>query len=120
MTETLDDTIIIRVDELELQRLRKVEAILCAICSRFQSIVDVSALDTSNKDAIFDSALLSGVDWQEAGVTKEEAQIWWNVHKEMARRRREQEELERENAMKREEALSKLTPEERVLLGITE
>lgn len=119
MTETLDDTIIIRVDELELQRLQKVEAILCAICSRFQSIIDASTLNTSDTDAIFDSVLLSGVDWEEAGVTKEEAQTWWDSYKELDRRRREQEELDRENARKREEALSKLTPEERALLGIT-
>lgn len=46
--------------------LEKIEAILCAVCTRLQELNDAG----DKLRSIFDSALLNAVDWKEAGVSK--------------------------------------------------
>jgi hypothetical protein len=65
------------------------------------------------------------VNWKEAGVSMKELKTWWEVHKEIDKQRREREAAElkakeekQRIAKRREEILSKLTPEERKILGV--
>lgn len=66
--------------------------------------------------------VLFSVDWREAGVSKESVEAWWKEHKrkDAQRRKAEAKRVARaaEKQRKREEALAKLTEEERKLLGI--
>lgn len=99
----------------ELHRLEKSEAILCAICTRLQAIHDVSRVP---QGSIFDTALLSPINWKEVGVSKSWAENWWKQHqeKDQARRKKEQEDKELEERINT--AKAKLTAEELALLGI--
>lgn len=99
----------------ELERLERVEAILCAVCSCLQELVD-STQDSSV--GIFDTVILQGINWKEAGVSKARAQLWWEQHQAKDRERRERERLEAERRAKIQRARDKLTPEELALLGI--
>ena len=61
---------------------------------------------------------LDAVDWEEAGVTKRELMTWWEDHKEQDRVRRERMAEQLREIKLRKEALAKLTPEEKKVLGI--
>lgn len=68
----------------------------------------------ASPDDVFDV-----VDWKEAGVTREEAEIWWEKHLIGDRfRRKALQEIERKETI-RKNALSKLTDEEKSILGIS-
>lgn len=62
--------------------------------------------------------LLNEIDWDEAGVKPEEFMRWWREHKAEDARRRKAEAKERERNAARAAAMTKLTPEERKLLGV--
>lgn len=62
--------------------------------------------------------VLSFIDWRESGVTEKEFRSWWKEHKrEDAERRKRQREADRKERL-RKSALSKLTDEEKKILGI--
>jgi len=75
----------------------------------------MTALETD--DAAF-GAILKKIDWKEAGVTKRELLMWWEDHKEQDRVRKVRETKEAAEKKLRAEALAKLTPEEKKVLGI--
>lgn len=79
-------------------------AMLCAL---------VSTLD---KEAL--EGVLKKVNWAEAGITHAEFDEWWALHKrrDASRRAREKEYAERDK--QRKDAIAKLTPAERRVLGI--
>lgn len=62
--------------------------------------------------------ILDRFDYEEAGVTREWLENWWGQHKIADARRRREEQAQLERVRKAEEALSKLTPEEREVLGL--
>lgn len=62
--------------------------------------------------------VLAGIDWRSAGITKKEFLALWNDHQREDAKRREQEEATRRREETRKKALSKLTPEERKILGL--
>ena len=66
---------------------------------------------------ILDSVVIE-VDWKEAGIKQLAFFEWWENHKEIDNARRKREMAKQEADNKRAIALSKLTKEERELLGI--
>lgn len=92
--------------EKDYRELALVRASLCAVLSVLEE-----------DDATF-AAILKKIDWKEAGVSKREFLSWWTDHMEKDRKRKEQEaKLMREKEILKE-ALSKLTDEEKKILGI--
>jgi folylpolyglutamate synthase/dihydropteroate synthase len=88
-----------------VQTLQNAQAALCGI---------TKVLDQQN----FLNKILDAVDWQEAGISRTDFQVWFEQHKEQdaARRRRQHEEQRRAQLI--QQAQSKLTPEEiRALKG---
>jgi len=61
---------------------------------------------------------MDAIDWKEAGVTKRELMTWWEEHKAADSRRRVREAKEAAEKKIRDEALAKLTPEEKKILGV--
>lgn len=70
-----------------------------------------------DKSSLFEETL-SKVDWKEAGIKKRELLSWWEQHKEEDRARREREKRVKHEKKIRKEALSKLSDEEKKILGI--
>lgn len=108
-----------REHERKLQEIRNIEAFLCAICTALNDTEKQPLGKMRVGKSTFD-LVLDRIDWEEAGVTREELLAWWKKHQEQdeARRLREQmtkerETQEAERAKIREKALSKLSPEER-------
>lgn len=93
------------VSTKEIDRMRNAEALLCAITSVLQ------------KKGML-STTLTSVNWKEAGISIMVFDEWWAEHlkKDVARRKRENEQAERQRKI--DAARSKLTPEERKLLGL--
>jgi hypothetical protein len=60
------------------------------------------------------------VDWKESGFTKREYLDWWKRHELIDTQRREKIKIQAALEQKRNKALSKLTGEERILLGLDE
>ena len=58
------------------------------------------------------------IDWREAGVSREWAEGWWTEHKAEDARRRKQEMEIAERRATAKKAIEKLTPAERLALGI--
>ena len=58
------------------------------------------------------------VDWKEAGVKRSDAEAWWNKHKMEDDLRRAKEAAEAHKKEIKKNALSKLAPEERAVLGL--
>lgn len=85
----------------EKQReLDTVEAMLCALIRR--------GINADGTLRFFDDTR-DFVDWDEAGVTFEEFEKWWEKHELKDSQRRQKE---------RAAALKKLTPRERAILGV--
>lgn len=63
-------------------------------------------------------AFLKAINWREASIDKNQLVLWWNQHKrqEMERRALIQQQIALEDL--RKAALAKLTPEERIALGL--
>ena len=68
-------------------------------------------------DAAF-ADMLKKINWKEAGITKREMLLWWESHKEQDARRRERMAEQLREIKIRKDALAKLTPEEKKVLGI--
>ena len=62
--------------------------------------------------------LLDNVDWERAGITRYQFDSWWARHQVIDRKRREREQAEAQQRALREQALAKLTPEERKALDL--
>lgn len=88
------------------KELSKVSASLCAVLTVLEG-----------DDAAF-SAILKKIDWKEAGITKREFLMWWEDHKEQDKIRRARVAKELREIKIRKDALAKLTPEERKILGV--
>ncbi len=61
---------------------------------------------------------LAAVDWTDAGVTRLEFEQWWEVHQQHDIARQKYEAKQRLQEKYRVDALKKLSPEERVALGV--
>ena len=65
---------------------------------------------------------IDSIDWKEAGISKESFLLWWKEHKAEDAKRRKAEakraSKEKKKEKLRETALSKLTDEEKKILGI--
>lgn len=83
-----------------------IRASLCAVLTVLES-----------DDAAF-ASMLKKIDWKEAGVSKREFLTWWEDHKEEDRVRRERMAEQLREIKIRKEALAKLTPEEKKILGV--
>lgn len=84
---------------------RLLEASMCAILTVLERYHDLQEI-------------LKSVNWDEAGVPRYRLEKWWDEHKAEDRRRKKAEAEKRERERLREEALSKLTPAERSVLGL--
>ncbi len=94
--------------EIEAEK-RKIEAMLCAVTRRLEHYQG-KILDGS-----FDY-FLNTVDWAEAGVTKGDFLDWQHKHRRADAERKEREAQQLEE--KKRNALSKLSLEEKKLLGL--
>ena len=83
----------------------RTEAILCA------------AFKYIEKFASF-NAFLRFTDWEEQGVSVDEARKWWEQHQKKDAARKEQERKAADLRKKKEAAIKRLTAEERKLLKI--
>ena len=94
------------------ERLKSVEALLCAICYCMEEFPTLSF------NNIFDRDPLASIDWNKAGVSKEWAKEWWAMHKAADLIREERDKAEAKRKADLERIKSKLTDEEKKLLGI--
>lgn len=62
--------------------------------------------------------ILDSIDWQEAGVKRDEFEEWWVLHQERDRKRRALEDQERQKKAARDSARAKLSKEEKAALGL--
>jgi hypothetical protein len=83
---------------------RRVPAALCAILSTLES-------------EVYLSAFLDRIDWTEAGITREWLVGWWAKHKRADAMRRTRDEEHRQRVALQQQAIAKLTPEERRALS---
>lgn len=98
----------------------QLEAVLCGLMTVLEDAGTVGGVPLS-ANHIADA--LGRVDWAEAGVTRKQATDWWKAHKAADKARRDREARIREEAERKERlkasALSKLTPAERIALGLS-
>lgn len=87
------------------------EAALCASLTALEKFGHIPALDY--------------LDYDEAGITMAELNVWWREHKRKDAARREWEQHERERKereaaekIERQRILATLTPEQRRILGV--
>lgn len=81
---------------------------LCAVLTKMESNMPKKTFEQ----------WMDAIDWKESGVTKDELMTWWEDHKEEDARRRAREAKEAAEKKIRKQALAKLTPEERKILGV--
>jgi hypothetical protein len=62
--------------------------------------------------------VVESMDFAEMGVDKHDLLVWWKAHQKKDAARRKKEAEEKRKAELREQALAKLTSEERKVLGI--
>jgi len=62
--------------------------------------------------------VLDSVDWCEVGITRQIFDVWWAEHKQRDSVRRNAEQARRDHKQRRQEALDRLSPEDRRLLGL--
>jgi hypothetical protein len=98
----------VRVTRDDVAEHNMLEASMCAI---------LTALEDRFKDGSLNQ-LLDMVDWEEAGVKRRTLGLWWKKHKAKDAERRVREEAARRKEELKVSALSKLTEEEKVALGI--
>jgi hypothetical protein len=93
--------------KLDKEKIAFLEASLCAALTAFENMKNYMSNDP------FD-----WIDYEEAGIKKEELTGWWNnhLHEDAARRKKEEKEKEKQDL--KVSALSKLTEEERKALGL--
>jgi hypothetical protein len=90
-----------------LKEIRELEAMLCVFCRGLE------------KDPQTFNDFLKVLDWKEAGVSLTSFISWWKNHKVQDDKRKELERKTLEEKTKRQEALAKLSPEEKRLLGLS-
>jgi hypothetical protein len=83
----------------------KFERMLCAICTTIEH-------GSNDKDFTPLYAILSSVDWSEAGVERKEFENWWELHKQRDRARRAEEDKKLKQQALIKSAQSKLSAEE--------
>lgn len=88
------------------------EAVLCAFTRTLKN--------NSTKEYPEFNHFLNYINWEESGVTKKEYLDWWDRHELIDDQRIKKNKNQIEMARKRNDALSKLTGEERILLGLDE
>lgn len=88
------------------EKAAMVEASLCAVITLLE------------KDPAGFALMLKQIDWKEAGVKKRQFLSWWEDHKEEDAKRRERMAAQLREIKIRKDALAKLTPEEKKILGI--
>ncbi len=93
------------ISQERLDEFRRIEAMLCAM---FKTAEKLGWLPT----------LMENIDWKAAGIKRYQMEEWWVYHKAADELRRQQEAEEAERLRKIKSAKSKLTNEERKLLGI--
>jgi hypothetical protein len=98
----------VRVTRDDVAEHNMLEASMCGILTAFENKLGVDEL---NK-------VLDLVDWEEAGVKRRTLGLWWKKHKAKDVERRAREEAARRKEELKASGLSKLTPEEKVALGI--
>lgn len=98
----------VRVTRDDVAEHNMLEASMCAI---------LTVLEDRFKDGSLNQ-LLDMVDWEEAGVKRRTLGLWWKKHKAKDAERRLREEAARRKEELKVSALSKLTEEEKVALGI--
>jgi hypothetical protein len=91
----------------DLNEARLARVTLCALLSVLEK-----------EGTIF--SYLKRLDYEEAGFTRKMVMRWWNKHKAADIIRREREAANAKNEALRRKAIEKLTPQERILLGIKE
>ena len=93
--------------KLDKKKIAFLEASLCAFL-------------TSNERLGFTpgDSILNYIDYDEAGISEQELEDWWENHKKKDAARRKKEEKEKEKQDLKASALSKLTEEERKVLGL--
>jgi hypothetical protein len=97
------------VREVE-QKAAMVEASLCAVLRAIENAgVSIFTKPTSSSSIL--------VDWAEAGVSRKQLSAWWEDHKREDAERIEREKKAAVERRLRNSALSKLTVEERAVLG---
>lgn len=84
------------------------EATLCGLFTVLERNFTESSLEI----------VLTMVDWAKVGVKRKTVEIWWKKHKAEDEERRAREEAARRKEELKASALAKLTPEEKVALGI--
>lgn len=89
----------------DAQRIRNLEATLCAVLTRIEARVGVQAF-------------FRDIDWTEAGVPLEWAATWWYAHVARDRARREAERQKVERTELARAAVAKLSDEECRALGL--
>ena len=106
--------------ERAVSDLRKNKTFLsAALCASLRALEDVvSKLESPTENNASSLDIYKYIDFEEAGITRLELMTWHVQHKEQDRLRRIQEEKKREADALRKSALSKLTKEERAILGI--
>jgi hypothetical protein len=62
--------------------------------------------------------LCESIDKNQVEIMPPAVKVWWNKHKEIDKKRKLEEQIQKTLDHKKKEALNKLTPEERHLLGI--
>lgn len=76
------------------ENLKDLEAILCGVFSVFdESCPGGGYYKSQGWPVIFLDGVLSAVDWEEAGVTREFAEKWWEKHKMSDQERKEREQM---------------------------
>ena len=92
--------------------MKHFEAALCGILSAVEQNGNDSTLEGRVK------MLFNQVNWDEAGVKRKTVEVWWAKHKKEDEERRAREAAEKRKEELKASALSKLTTEERIALGI--
>ena len=87
------------------ERANEFESLLCGIAT---------VLEQQN---MLDN-VLRAVNWSETGLGRYHFDRWWHDHKVQDKQRRMEDQAQKEAEKLRQSVLSKLTPEERRVLGI--
>ena len=96
--------------DIQGRQIAELEAMLCGVFTLLENGICVNSSD------LFLDDILTQVNWKGTGTTQMWAEEWWAEHKKQDTLRKEAEQILME--VKRRTALSKLTPEERELLGL--
>lgn len=83
-----------------------------ALCQAMETIVKL--IDEYNKEHGTNRDAMDQINYTEAGITKKQLEKWWDNHKKLDAKHREEERIKKV----RDLAISKLTEEEKKVLGV--